>query len=122
MKSRTFLVGFGLSAVLLGICAWYGFVSSASVLAAFDPTLSGRYVHQPKGYDVALLLFTCLNLPAVVAVWVMLRLLDLMGSPAAGVRASAALATAGIASAVWWKVLARWKGHRSAHRNTPKVG
>jgi hypothetical protein len=99
--------------VLLGVCIWYAFASPmrGAVLAASDPTLHGWYVHQPTGYNFCILLFSFLDIPAVIAAWVMMSVLDALVSLMPQVRATVAFATVGIGSAAWWRVVARlvWK-------------
>ncbi len=118
MKTRTFLVGFGISAALLAVCAWYAFVSpqKLTILSTFDPALHGWHVHQPGGYNACILLFAGLNLPAIVAAWVVISVLDSVTVLVPAIRAVAAFATAGIASSIWWLFLAKWRASRASRR------
>jgi hypothetical protein len=115
MKTRTFRLGFGTSMALLGVCTWFAFVSPAklAVLATFDPALQGWIVHPPPGYEICFLLFAALNVPAVIAAWLVMRVLDSAPAVPPEVRAIACFASAGIASAIWWRLIANWQTRRT---------
>jgi len=114
--TRTFSLGFGISVALLGACTWFTFESTsrASVLATFDLALRGWQVHQPLAYEICILLFATLNVPAIVATWITMKVLDSLVALPPEVRAAAAFATSGVGSAIWWRFLARWKTRRDS--------
>jgi hypothetical protein len=115
MKTRTFRLGFGTSMALLGVCSWFAFVSPTklAVLATFDPALQGWVVHRPPGYEICFLLFAALNVPAVIAAWVVMLLLDSTLAVLPEVRVITSFASAAIASAIWWRLIANWQTRRA---------
>ena len=112
MKMRVFLVGFGASALLLTICAWYAFASpeTNAVLAAFDIANQGWYVHQPPLFNLSMFAFVVMNVLPFLVWWILLTVLDARISLTAIQRAVTTFGLLFVLSAVWWALIAKWVG------------
>jgi hypothetical protein len=120
MKRTIFHAGFGVSAMLVAVCAWYAFLSPvrSGVLQAFEVSNHGWYVSQPPIYNLCLLAFTILNVPAVLLFWMVVTLIDSIVTLSACARAAITFALFVVASAMWWKLIAYWtERKRRALRN-----
>ncbi|MGA8806518.1 MAG: hypothetical protein WB973_01485 [Thermoanaerobaculia bacterium] len=122
MKTRVFVIGFGMSAILLGICLWYVFGSpdKSAILDAFDVRNRGWYVHQPPMYNFCLLSFALMNLPAIVLSWAILSILDGMVSMSAASRAAITFGLLINFSFWWWTLITKWHGKRSRLQPRPR--
>jgi hypothetical protein len=121
MNKRLFGIGFGVSLALIAVCIWYAFASpvSRSVLDSFDPAYRGWYVHQPAPYNLCLLAFAVLNLPAMLLFWPLFFAVEAATLSAAG-RAAVSFALLIALSAGWWTILARWSARRAAKLVRPQ--
>jgi hypothetical protein len=115
MSTRTFGLGFGTSIALLSVCVWFAFASpmKPAILASFDPALRGWLVHRPAGYEICILLFAALNVPAVITAWGIMSILDSLLPVLPEARALADFATLAITSAIWWWLISWWQTRRA---------
>ena len=102
MRKRIFVAGFGLSLLLLGICAAYGCSPKwrPAVMAVFED--SPWYVGLPVGLRYSVAIVTLLNPPAVLAASSLVHMMEI--SPIA--RAGAWLALSATFSLGWWLLVA----------------
>ena len=109
------LIGYGVSVLLLAICAWYAFSSSMSpsILEGFRYENREWYVNYPAGFRWCMLLFAVLNVPAVVIYWAVNAAMDAIVTLSAAFRAGVMFVTLFISSSVWWLFLSRWSLKRA---------
>lgn len=116
MRGKVFLVGFGISLVLLAVCTAYGISPTwqRSILLRFD--ISIDHVSLPNPFNYSIAAFALLNIPPVVVVTFLVAGLSRALALSPPQIAITALLLSVVASALWWWLLGtfgRWfRGRR----------
>jgi len=116
MNKKIFVVGFGISLMLVIVCVWYTFtpLGGNGVLDAFDVANRGWYVHQPAAYNLCLIVFSLLNLPVILLYWGLISAIGRLWTLPAGTLAIITFASLVVMSGGWWALVAWWLRSRTA--------
>lgn len=122
MKKRVFFWGFGISVVLLAICAMFAFSSRWEDNFVLFFAKNAGYVGSPAEFRYSYFAFLVLNLPALVVAMPCLYLLDFMFEVSGRARVIVVFVLLLISSFAWWWGAARvaeWWRRRSRTRVHP---